>query len=146
MSFLYESEQQIDQVVRGFETCTTPAGDFHHREHLTVAVWYLQTLSPRETVARMRAALLRFLDHHGVNRGKYSEDITVFWVDAVARHLEEGIGEQASLLEKCNQVIGAFVSPKAPTSRNAEAPTSRVSSTAHKPAARVEAGESLVKS
>ena len=128
MSRLYESEPQIEQIVRGFETCATPAADFHHREHLTVAVWYLQTLSRRDTVARMRAALLRFLDHHGVDRGKYSEDITVFWVDTVAKQLE-GIGPQASLLEKCNQVIDAFVS-----------------STAHKPASRVADEESLVKS
>lgn len=127
MRFLYESEQEIEQVVRGFETCATSAGDFHHREHLTVAVWYLQTLSPRETVARMRSALLRFLDHHGVDPGKYKEDITVFWVDAVARHLE-GISADASLTDRCNQVISSF------------------SSTAHKPAVRVEVEESLVKS
>jgi hypothetical protein len=153
MSFLYESEQEIEQVVRGFETCATPAADFHHREHLTVAVWYLQTLTPRDAVARMRAALLRFLDHHGVASGKYSEDVTVFWVDTVARHLEKEIGAQASLLEKCNQVIGAFVSPKDPTARSQKAPdarstgsTSEVSSTAHKPASRVEVEESLVKS
>jgi hypothetical protein len=129
MSRLYKSEQEIEQVVRGFETCATPAGEFHHREHLTVAVSYLQTLSPRGAVARMRAALLRFLDHHGVDRAKYSEDITVFWVDTVARHLEEEIGAQASLLEKCNQVIDAFVS-----------------STTHKQASRVEVEGSLVKS
>lgn len=145
MSCLYESEIQIELVVRGFETCATPAAEFHHREHLTVAVWYLQTLSPRDTVARMRAALLRFLDHHGVDRGKYSEDITVFWVDTVARHLEEEIGAQASLLYKCNQVIDAFVSPKAPSVSSTGA-KSEVSSTAHKPGARVADEESLVKS
>lgn len=138
MSFLYETEQEIEQVVRGFETCTTAAAEFHHREHLTVAVWYLQTLAPSDAVAKMRASLLRFLDHHEVARAKYSEEVTVFWVDAVARHLAEEIGPQASLLEKCNQVIGAFAGPTAPASR--------VSSTAHKPASRVEAEESLVKS
>ena len=60
MSRLYESEQEIEQVVHGFETCATPKTDFHHREHLTVAVCYLQTLSPTDAVARMRSALLRF--------------------------------------------------------------------------------------
>ena len=110
MSCLYESEEEIEQVVRGFESCATAAADFHHREHLTVAVWYLQTLSRREAVARMRSALLRFLEHHGVDRKKYSEEVTVFWVDAVASRLE-GMGSDAQLVEKCNQVIGAFVSP-----------------------------------
>ena len=128
MSRLYETEAEIEQVVRGFETCATPAADFHHREHLTVAVWYLQTLSRREAVNRMRSALLRFLDHHGVDRKKYSEDVTVYWVDAVATTLEE-ISADASLVDRCNQVIGAFVS-----------------STTRTPAARVEAEVSLVKS
>ena len=156
MSRLYKSEPQIEQVVRGFETCTTPAAEFHHREHLTVAVWYLQTLSPRDTVARMRAALLRFLDHHGVDRAKYSEDITVFWVDAVARHLE-GISADASLVDKCNVVVESFCSTARGSTLPAQSANSEIgnrqskigngsSSTAHKPASRVADEESLVKS
>jgi hypothetical protein len=136
MSRFYESEPQIEEIVRGFETCGTAKTDFHHREHLTVAVWYLQTLSKEETVSRMRAGLLRFLDHHGVDRKKYSEEVTVFWVDAIASHLE-AIGAQASLLEKCNQVIDALASGQL---------TQDVSSTARTPAARVEAEASLAKS
>jgi hypothetical protein len=126
MSRLYESQQEIEAVVRGFETCATPAGGFHHREHLTVAVWYLQTLSREQAVYAIRDALLRFLDHHGLDRKKYSEEVTVFWVDAVASCLEE-IGAQASLVEKCNQVIGAL------------------NSLAHKPAVPVAASESLAR-
>ena len=126
MSRFYETEAEIEKVVRGFETCATAKEEFHHREHLTVAVWYLQTLSPREAVDRMRTALVRFLDHHGVDRKKYSEDVTVYWVGAIASHLE-GISKDASLVDKCNQVIGAF----------------GVSSTARRPASRVE-GEGLL--
>ena len=141
MSRLYESEPQIEQIVRGFETCATPAADFHHREHLTVAVWYLQTLSPRDTVASMRAALLRFLDHHGVERAKYSEDVTVFWVDTIARHLET-ISADASLVDKCNSVVESFCSPACSSTEV----TSGSSSTVHTPASRVEVEESLAKS
>ena len=107
---LYESETEIEQVVRGFETCATAAADFHHHEHLTVAVWYLQTLSPAEAVARMRAALLRFVDLHGVDRKKYSEEITVFWIETVARALA-GMGSETQLVDKCNQIISQFSSP-----------------------------------
>lgn len=127
MSRLYESEAEIEQVVRGFETCTTPASDFHHREHLTVAVWYLQTLSRAEAVDRMREALFRFLDHHGVDRKKYNEEVTGFWVDAIASRLE-GMGAEAVLVEKVNQILLSF------------------SSTTHTPAVRVEAEGSLAKS
>lgn len=127
MSCPYESEQEIEQVVRGFETCTTAAADFHHREHLIVAVWYLQTLSPREAAAKMRASLLRFLDHHGVDRAKYSEAVTVFWVDAIARQLAE-MEANAGLVDKCNQVLESLTS------------------TTRTPASRVEDEEWLVKS
>lgn len=123
MSWPFKTEEEIEQVVRGFETCTSAAADFHHREHLTVAVWYLQTLSRAQAVEKMRAALLRFLDHHGVDRKKYSEVVTVFWVDAVATHLE-GMSANASFVDKTNQIILSL------------------SSTARKPAARV-GGEGL---
>ena len=124
---MYDSEEEIERLVREFESCAIAAADFHHREHLVVAVWYLQTLSRSEAVNRMRAGLLRFLDHHGVDRKKYSEDVTVFWVDAVATHLEE-MGSDAPLVEKVNQVILNF------------------SSTARTPASRVGGEGSLAKS
>ena len=114
MSFLYDTEEEIEAVVRGFETCTTPGDDFHHREHLVVAVWYLQTLSPSDAVAKMRAGLLRFLEHHGEDTQKYSEEVTVFWIDQVAAKLGE-IDPQASVLTKCKHVIGALVGVSSPT-------------------------------
>ena len=129
MSRLYESEAEIEQVVRGFERCVTAAADFHHREHLTVAVWYLQTLSREQALDAMRSGLQRFLEHHGVDPKKYSEEVTVFWVDAVASRLE-GMGSDARLVEKCNEVIGAFVST--------EVRVAEVSSTVRTPATRVE--------
>ena len=121
MSFLYDAEQEIQDVVRGFETCTMPGDDFHHREHLVVAVYYLQTLSREHAVDRMRSALLRFLTHHGEDIKKYSEEVTVFWVDQVSAKLGE-IDPQASVLRKCNHVIGALVGVNSPT----HTPASRV--------------------
>jgi len=100
----YHSEDEIENVVRGFETCTTDKTAFKHREHLTVAVWYMQTLGREAALDRMRAGLLRFLDHHGVDPKKYSEPVTIFWIDRVAQQLDE-LGPQVSLLEKCNRVI-----------------------------------------
>ena len=119
---MYDSEEEIERLVHDFESCTIAAADFHHREHLVVAVWYLQTLSPPDAVARMRTALLRFIDHNGVDPKKYSEEVTVFWVDAIATQLE-GIGADVSLVEKCSRIISIF------------------SSTTRKPAAPVAAAE-----
>ena len=119
---VYSSEDEIERVVSGFETCTTGATDFHHREHLTVAAWYLQKFSRDEALERMRAGLRRFIEHHGVDPKKYSEDVTVFWIDAVGTQLAE-MESEPQLVAKVNQIISKFSSP------------------AHTPAARVAAEE-----
>lgn len=101
---MYSSESEIEDVVRGFETCVTDKSAFKHREHLTVAVRYLQTMDTKAAVERMRSGLLRFLDHHGVPREKYSEEVTVFWIELIAEKLRE-LAPTTSLVEKCNYVI-----------------------------------------
>ena len=86
---MYSSQDEIERVVRGFETCETDKTAFKHREHLTVGVWYLQTLDTTAAVERMRTGLLRFVDHHGVPREKYSEEVTVLWIQLIATKLAE---------------------------------------------------------
>jgi hypothetical protein len=102
----YQSEEEIEKVVRGFETCETLGDDFHHAEHLAVAVWYVHTLERAAALDRMRAGLLRFLDHHGVEKGKYSETVTAFYIDKIAEKLNE-MGPEVSIVEKCNVVLAA---------------------------------------
>src|SRR5215213_4496540 len=96
----YESEDEIENVVRAFETCQTGADDFRHADHLAVAVWYLHTMDRDAALDRMRAGLLRFLDHHAGDTSKYSETVTVFWIDKITDKLNQ-IGSEASLVEKC---------------------------------------------
>src|SRR6185503_2213748 len=100
---MYCSEDEIERVVRGFERCETDKSAFKHREHLTVGVWYLQTLDTKAAVERMRIALLRFVDHHGVPREKYSEEVTLFWVELIAEKIAE-LAPGASLVDQCNYV------------------------------------------
>ena len=100
----YQSNIEIEQVVRAFETCETGKDDFKHREHLVVAVWYVETLGREAALERMRSALLRFLDHHEVDRKIYSEEITVFYINKIAEKLDE-LGSKVSLVEKCNAVL-----------------------------------------
>jgi len=100
----YQSEAEIENVVRGFEACETGADDFNHPEHLVVAVSYLHTMNRDAALDRMRAGLLRFLGHHVGDTVKYSEDITVFWIDQIAKKLNE-LGPDVSLVDKCNAVL-----------------------------------------
>ena len=129
---MYSSEDEIERVVRGFETCETDKSAFKHRDHITVAVWYLQTLDTHGAVERMRTSLLRFVDHHGVPREKYSEEVTVFWIELIAEKLAE-LAPQAGLVEKCNYVIE-------------KTEGTDVSRTARKPASQAVNEESLAKS
>ncbi len=127
---MYSSEEEIEQVVRGFETCETDKSAFKHQQHLTVAVWYLQ--ESETALDRMRAGLLRFIDHHLVPREKYSEAVTVYWIDLIAEKLAE-LPADTSIVEKCNYVIRATDKTDS-------------SSLVHKPASRAEDEESLAKS
>ncbi len=102
----YESEDEIEKMVRAFEACETGADDFHHAEHLAVAVWYLHTMNRDEALDRMRAGLLRFLDHHEGDTSKYSEGITVFYIDKIVEKLKE-LGPEVSVVEKCNTILAA---------------------------------------
>jgi len=102
----YESDDEIENMVRAFEACETGADDFHHTEHLAVAVWYLHTMDRDAALDRMRAGLLRFLDHHEGSTSKYSETVTVFYIDKIIEKLNE-MGSEVSLVEKCNTVLAA---------------------------------------
>jgi hypothetical protein len=101
----YQSETEIEELVRAFETCQIDKTNFRHRQHLVVAVWYVEMLGREAALDRMRAGLLRFIDHHGVDPKKYSEEITVFWIDSIANMLGEV--PDLSLVEKCNRILTA---------------------------------------
>ena len=79
----YESEQEIAAIVTGFESCTTGVDDFSHRDHLTVAVYYLHNSTPEHAFQKMCSGLRRFLDHHGVGRAKYDEALTWKWIKLI---------------------------------------------------------------
>ena len=102
----YQSEHDIEKVVRGFETCETGKDDFKHRDHLVVAIWYLHTMDKQAALDRMRTGLLRFLEFHSVGTGMYSEAVTVFWIERIAQRLSE-FDAEVSLVERCNQVVGS---------------------------------------
>src|SRR5688572_9449327 len=100
----YSTEQQIREVVEGFEECTTPKESFTHREHLTVATWYLCHADPPNALDQMRNGLLRFLDHHGVGRVKYKEQLTVSWMTLVQGSIEK-MDSELSIVEQTNTVL-----------------------------------------
>src|SRR2546427_7228092 len=110
MSEHYYHQQEIEAVVRGFESCTTPESAFPHQSHLIVATWYLSNATVPEALQKMRASILKFLNHYGIE-GKYNETITLFWLIVVERFLR-GLRADLPLLERTNAVLDALSDPR----------------------------------
>jgi hypothetical protein len=107
MTTRYKFESEIEDVVRGFESCQTGKEQFPHRSHLTVAVCYLRESKFDQASEKMRTGLYRFLDHHGVGRQKYNETVTLFWMKMISRFMK-ALGPEPTLLEVANSVIESF--------------------------------------
>lgn len=103
----YQNEEEIEAVVTGFESCTTGVDDFSHRDHLTVAVWYLHNSTPEQAFRKMCSGLLRFLDYHEVGRAKYDEALTMKWIKLIKETMEE-LNPDLSRLEVTNAVVDWF--------------------------------------
>jgi hypothetical protein len=104
MSAYYQTEKEIEEVVRNFESCVTGKDDFGHRSHLTAAVWYLQNSTPAQAFEKMRSGLLRFLDHHAVGRAPYSDQLTMSWINLVQSVIKQ-TDPDLSLVEVTNIVL-----------------------------------------
>ncbi|MEX2179593.1 MAG: hypothetical protein WD801_12835 [Gemmatimonadaceae bacterium] len=71
--------------VAQLEASTLAPPQFDHRAHVRAAYVYLAESDPETATTRMRAALLAFLQHHGIPASKYHATITQAWILAV-RH------------------------------------------------------------
>jgi hypothetical protein len=100
------TDAEIEILVRAFEGCTLPKAEWTHREHLTVALWYLRYNPREEATSRMREGIRCFNLSHG-NATGYHETITLAWIAVIAGFLaEHDQGEPLStlvseLLERC---------------------------------------------
>ncbi len=107
----YKNDSEIEAVVREFESCTTPAPDFTHERHVTVAIWYLEKHPFTVALKKMRDGLFRFIKHHHVDPGKYNETITVFWLKLTDQTLKQ-LSPELPLINKTNQVIAQLAHAK----------------------------------
>ena len=120
MAAYFRSEQEIEAVVSGFESCTSSKEEFTHLSHLTVATYYLCNSTPEESFAKMRTGLLRFLNHHGVNPAKYSDRVTRAWIEQIGQVCEM-TNQESSLVEMVNKVIADLGTARIPIERNEDA-------------------------
>jgi len=81
------TDAEILTLVDRLERCLLAKEEFHHRDHLTVAVVYLYASDLETAMDRMRSSLKRFAAHHGVT-GLYHETLTRFWLLQVDQRLD----------------------------------------------------------
>ncbi|HEY2116369.1 MAG TPA: hypothetical protein VGJ51_14830 [Candidatus Angelobacter sp.] len=90
------TDAEILTLVDRLERCLLPKEEFHHRDHLTVAVVYLYASDLETAMDRMRSSLKRFAAHHRVT-GLYHETLTRFWLRQVDKRLDRGLCLQDSV-------------------------------------------------
>jgi hypothetical protein len=81
------TDAEILTLVDRLERCLLGKEEFHHRDHLTVAVVYLYASDLETAMGRMRTSLKRFAAYHGVT-GLYHETLTRFWLLQVDQLLD----------------------------------------------------------
>ena len=84
------NDAQILTMVDRLERCLLPKEQFHHRDHLAVAVAYLYAADFEAALDRMRATLVRFSSHHGV-ADRYHETLIRFWMKEVAKRVDRNL-------------------------------------------------------
>jgi hypothetical protein len=81
------TDAEILTLADRLKRCLLPKEEFHHRDHLTVAVVYLYAADLGTSMDRMRSSLKRFAAYHGVT-GLYHETLTRFWLVQVEQRLD----------------------------------------------------------
>jgi hypothetical protein len=81
------TDAEVLALVDRLERCLLKKEEFHHRDHLTVAVVYLYASDLETAMDRMRGSLKHFAAHHGVT-GLYHETLTRFWLLQVDQRLD----------------------------------------------------------
>lgn len=102
----YRNEQEIFDIVRGFERGTIARDEWRHAEHLTVACYYAFHHSFDEATNKMRDGIFNLLKAFEVDLTKempYHETLTVFWMRTIFDSIENR--NRASFLETVNHVL-----------------------------------------
>src|SRR5438874_4088427 len=105
----YASEKEILDVVRGFESGRIARADWHHAEHLTVALHYLTHHDFETALEKMRGGLFNLLRAFAVDLTKempYHETLTVFWMRTVFDFAASKNGQP--FVDKANELVATY--------------------------------------
>ncbi len=112
----YRSLGEIETLIRAFNNCTLPRGEWTHQAHLIAAVWYLAHHSQPEATNFIRNGIQRYNAAVGIENTKdsgYHETITLFWVQVVEQYLAAE-GATRSIAEMANSILDRCGDPSLP--------------------------------
>ena len=86
-ALLPRSRAEIEALIRAFEDASFPLADWHQREHVTMAAWYLLRHPFDEAMQRVRSGIRSYNDRQGITTTKergYHDTLTIFFVRKIA--------------------------------------------------------------
>lgn len=102
----YRALDEIERLVRAFESCSLPKSEWNHRAHMTVALWYMIHCSGDEAIRQIRLGLRRYNETARIKTSGtrvYHETLTLFWVWVVGKYvlLEGDARSTVDLVNDC---------------------------------------------
>jgi len=112
----FSAFDEVEHLIRGFESGSLPRPQWTHRAHLTVACWYLVCYPEPEATRRIREGIQRYNQAVGIvttRESGYHETMTIFWIRMVKSFLREATLE-CSLVYLINDLTGRYASARLP--------------------------------
>lgn len=103
---IYRTTDEIEQLVRAFESGTLSPAEFNHHAHMTVALWYLMKLPYSDALAQMRTNIRKFAGFYNQNQ-LYNETITLFWMK-LCHHLLAASAPIESVADTTYQILARW--------------------------------------
>lgn len=103
---IFETNNEIKELVKAFEERTLSKTDWTHAAHLTVGLYYCLNYPFALAKNLMRDGILRLNDAHGTPNTEtngYHETLTVFWLLIIEEHI--GKAPYASMAQLANRLI-----------------------------------------
>lgn len=106
MNQLYQSDQEIEQLVDSFLQRTLDKSLWTHAAHLSTAIWHLKQYDVHEATCRMKSAIISYnlaVGGQNTGTGGYHETMTLFWMDILQIFVHDNPG--LSLKDTCNKLL-----------------------------------------
>ena len=103
---VYETEDELLNIVRAFENGTIKRENWRHAEHLTVAVYYAFHHDFEQALLKMRGGIFNLLRGFEIDLSKempYHETLTVFWMRTIFDLLKGN--KDDSSIETANKIL-----------------------------------------